>query len=67
MPAASLLLLYINTFLALVGGNMFNYSLIILSTDTAHSDGFTGLVNLANYVPTLFLSFYAGPPRQARV
>ena len=60
MPAVSLLFLYLNTFLALVGGNMFNYGLIILSTDTAHSDGFTGLVNFTNYVPTLFLSFYAG-------
>ncbi|MCR9142983.1 MAG: MFS transporter [bacterium] len=60
MPARSLSFLYINTFLALIGGNMFNYGLIILSTDTANSDGFTGLVNFTNYVPTLFLSFYAG-------
>lgn len=60
MPVRSLLFLYINTFLALIGGNMFNYGLIILATDTANSDGFTGLVNFSNYVPTLFLSFYAG-------
>ncbi|MEQ9366051.1 MAG: MFS transporter [Leptospirales bacterium] len=60
MPVRSLFFLYLNTFLALIGGNMFNYGLIILATDTANSDGFTGLVNFTNYVPTLFLSFYAG-------
>lgn len=59
MPTA-LIFLYLNTFLALIGGNMFNYGLIILASDTAGSDGFTGLVNFANYIPTLFLSFYAG-------
>lgn len=59
MPAA-LYFLYLNTFLALIGGNMFNYGLIILASDTAGSDGFTGLVNFAAYIPTLFLSFYAG-------
>lgn len=59
-PTSALVLFYINSFLTLLAGNMFNYAMVILARSLTGSDGFTGLVFLGLYGPTLFLGLYAG-------
>ncbi len=56
----SLVFFYINTFATLLVGNMFTYTLILLSREMGGSHSFTGLVLMANYLPTLIFGLVAG-------
>lgn len=57
---SSLLFFYLNTFLTLLVGNMFVYSLVIFSRALTGSDGFTGMVFMAGYLPALLFGALAG-------
>lgn len=56
----SLVCFYFNTFATLLVANMFVYTQVILSRSMTGSDGFTGLVFVANYLPTLVFGVFAG-------
>ena len=51
---------YVSAFIAFIAGNMCNYSLVIFSRKLTDSDGFTGLVMMFVFMPTLFFGMYAG-------
>ena len=51
---------YVNSFVTLLAGNMFNYGMIILTRSVPASDALTGTAFLGVFGPTLLLGFYAG-------
>ena len=60
VPPSSLFLFYLNTFATLLVANMFVYGLVILTRALTESDGFTGMVFMAGYLPALLFGAYAG-------
>ena len=53
-------LFYVNSFVTLLAGNMFNYGMIILTRSVTASDALTGTAFLGVFGPTLLFGFYAG-------
>jgi len=56
----SISIYYLSSFLGLMAGSMFNYTIVIYSHSLSENERFAGIVFFTAYIPFLFLSWKAG-------